>query len=171
MPHHEKHPKTEAVGEITHVFAHRFVLETGSKSLLADLTPRGLEIVSPRVGDRVAIEGEQKPSEIKVSRLKRDGETFEIGDGPHHAREDAPVDSALAIQARTNAGYEFIGAARRKPKHFVLEKKAPRLRSSTSNRTATFVRPSLYHLKIRSGDPRSREHASRKMLPTQTIRA
>lgn len=124
MPHHEKHPKTEAVGEITHVFAHRFVLETGSKTLLADLTPRGLEIVNPRVGDRVAVEGEQKPSEIKVSKLKRDGETFEIGDGPHHGHEHPPADSKLAIQATTNAGYEVIGEARRKPKHFeVLGKK------------------------------------------------
>ncbi|MGC2786326.1 MAG: hypothetical protein WA397_21340 [Roseiarcus sp.] len=96
MPHHEKHPKTEAVGEITHVFAHRFVLETGSKTLLADLTPRELEIVNPRVGDRVAVEGEQKPSEIKVSKLKRDGETFEIGDGPH----PWPRASASRFQAR-----------------------------------------------------------------------
>ena len=124
MPPPEKHPKTEAVGEITHVFAHRFVLQTGSKTLLADLTPHGLEIVHPHVGDRVAVEGEQKPSEIKVSKLKRDGETFEIGDGSHHGREHAPADSALAIQAATNAGYEVIGGARRKPKHFeVLGKK------------------------------------------------
>jgi hypothetical protein len=88
MPHQEKHPKVNAAGEITHVFGHRFVLNTGSKSVLADLTPRGLEIVGLRIGDRVALEGEQKPSEIKVSKLERNGETFAIGHGLHGARED-----------------------------------------------------------------------------------
>jgi hypothetical protein len=81
LPHQEKHPRVNAIGEITHVFGHRFVLKTGS--MLADLTPRGLEVVGPRIGDRVALEGEQKPSEIKVSKLERNGETFAIGHGPH----------------------------------------------------------------------------------------
>jgi hypothetical protein len=124
MPHHEKHPRIVAVGEITHVFAHRFVLQTNSKALLADLTPHGLEAFGPRVGDRVAIEGEQKPSEIKVCKLERNGETFEIGDGPRVEHKHAPADPALAIKATTSAGYEVIGEPRRKPKHFeVLGKK------------------------------------------------
>jgi len=118
MPHHEKHPKTGAVGEITHVFAHRFVLQTDSKTVLADLTPHGLERVGLRVGDRVSIEGEQKPSEIKISRLERNGETFEIGDGPRSEHKHPPADPALATKAATNAGYEVIGELRRKPKHF-----------------------------------------------------
>jgi hypothetical protein len=42
-------------------------LQTGSTTLLVDLTPRGLEIVSPRVGDRVAIEGEQNLLKSKYS--------------------------------------------------------------------------------------------------------
>jgi transcription elongation GreA/GreB family factor len=54
--------------------------------VLADLTPRGLEVVGLRIGDRVALEGEQKPSEIKVSKLERNGETFAIGHGPHDTR-------------------------------------------------------------------------------------
>ena len=68
MPRHENHPNVEAEGEITHVFAHWLVVDTGSKPVLAELTPRGLEIVKLRVGDRVALKGEKKPSEIKVSR-------------------------------------------------------------------------------------------------------
>jgi hypothetical protein len=124
MPHHENHPNIEAAGQITHVFAHRFVLQTGSKAVLADLTPHGLEMVGLRVGDRVAIEGEQKPSEIKVSRLERNGETFEIGDGPRKEHKHAPADPSLALKAATSAGYEVLGEARRKPKHFeVLGKK------------------------------------------------
>ena len=68
MPHQEKRSKVTAAGEITHVFGHRFVLKTGSKSVLADLTPRGLEVVGLRIGDRVAL-GEQKPSESKCPSL------------------------------------------------------------------------------------------------------
>jgi hypothetical protein len=44
MPHQQKRSKVNAAGEITHVFGYRFVLKTGSKSVLADLTPRGLQI-------------------------------------------------------------------------------------------------------------------------------
>jgi hypothetical protein len=51
MAHQEKHSKVNAAGGITNVFGHRFVLKTGSKSVLADLTPRGLEIVGLRIGD------------------------------------------------------------------------------------------------------------------------
>ena len=123
MPHQEKHPKVNAAGEITHVFGHRFVLKTGSKSVLADLTPRGLEVVGLRIGDRVALEGEQKPSEIKVSKLERNGETFAIGHGPHDTREHE-ADPAIAIKTAEDAGYQVIGGPRRKPKHFeVLGKK------------------------------------------------
>jgi hypothetical protein len=123
MPHQEKHSKVNAAGEITHVFGHRFLLKTGSKSVLADLTPRGLEVVGLRIGDRVALEGEQKPSEVKVSNLERNGETFAIGHGPHDTREDE-ADPAIAIKTAEDAGYQVIGGPRRKPKHFaVLGKK------------------------------------------------
>jgi hypothetical protein len=54
--------------------------------VLADLTPRGLEVVGLRIDDRVALEREQKPSEIKVSKLERNGETFAINHGLHGAR-------------------------------------------------------------------------------------
>ena len=49
-------------GTITHVFAHRFVVETAKGPVLADVTPRGLEQVSLRIGDDVRLEGEMKPS-------------------------------------------------------------------------------------------------------------
>jgi hypothetical protein len=107
MPRQEKHPKVNAAGEIIHVFGHRFVLKTGSKSVLADLMPRGLQIAGLRIGDRVALEGEQKPSEIKVSSLNATEK---------HLHSEGPG---------------------RKPKHFeVLEKKAPSLRSITSSSTS-----------------------------------
>jgi hypothetical protein len=107
MPHQEKHSKVNAAGEITHVFGHRFLLKTGSKSVLADLTPRGLEVVGLRIGDRVALEGEQKPSEVKVSNLERNGETFAIGHGPHDTREDEadPANSDQNCRGRWISSY------------------------------------------------------------------
>ena len=123
MPHQEKRSKVTAAGEITHVFGHRFVLKTGSKSVLADLTPRGLQIAGLRIGDRVALEGEQKPSEIKVSNLERNGETFAIGHGLHDTREHE-ADPAIAIKTAEDAGYQVVGGPRCKPRHFeVLGKK------------------------------------------------
>jgi hypothetical protein len=118
MPRHENHPNVEAEGEIRHVFAHRLVVDTGSKPVLAELTPRGLEIVKPRVGDRVALKGEKKPSEIKVSRPERNGETFEIGHGHTTGTNMGAVDPGVAVTAANHAGYRVIGEACRKPKHF-----------------------------------------------------
>jgi hypothetical protein len=61
MPRHEN-PNVEAEGEITHVFAHRFVVDTGSKPVLADLTPRGF--------------GNREASGRRSRRLERRGEAF-----------------------------------------------------------------------------------------------
>ncbi len=55
----------EVKGESTHVFAHRFVLKTGSETVLADLTRCGLEKVNVRVGDHVVIEGERSSTSHK----------------------------------------------------------------------------------------------------------
>jgi hypothetical protein len=163
MPRHEN-PNVEAEGEITHVFAHRFVVDTGSKPVLADLTPRGLEIVKLRVGDRVALKGEEKPSELKVSRLERNGVTFEIGHGPPHDRhEHGAVDLGVAVRAANHAGYRVIGEARRKRKHFeVLGKRAPNLRSFILNSTEIFARLSLCPRTIANGDPKSSGFARRE---------
>ena len=105
MPRHDgKHATINAAGEITEIFAHRFVLKTLSRNVLADLTPHGLEIVTLRVGDKVSIEGEQNPSEIKVSKLERNGETFEIAHGPHDKHAHAPADPVVVIEAAKSAG-------------------------------------------------------------------
>ena len=154
MPHQEKHPKVNAAGEITHVFGHRFVLKTGSKSVLADLTPRGLEIVGLRIGDRVALEGEQKPSEIKVSKLERNGETFAIGHGPHDTREDE-ADPAIAIKTAGDSGYQVIGGTRRKPEHFeVLGKKGAEFEELHIELDGGLRKTSLCPRTITNGNPK-----------------
>ena len=104
------------VGTVTDIFAHRFVVKTKTGNVLADLTPGGAEKVALKVGDVVSIEGEQKPSEIKVLKLTRGGEDYVLDQpGPHRG-----IDVDAARKAAKNAGYRMIGEPRRKPKHFEI---------------------------------------------------
>lgn len=122
MPHHAT---THLTGEVTDIFAHRFVLKTDDGKSLADLGPAGARAVDLKIGDTVEIEGEQHPSEIKVAKLTRAGRDFTIPrPGPKHDE----LNPALAIQAVTEAGYAVLGPPRRKPKHFeVLGRQGARL--------------------------------------------
>lgn len=114
MPHHET---ATAAGKITHVFGHRFVVQTDREPILADITPKGLEQIELRLGDSVELTGEQKPSELKVTRFTRDGRTMMIAHKEkHHDHVDG--DPKVALKAARAAGYATLGEPRRKPKHF-----------------------------------------------------
>ena len=106
-------------GKILHLFAHRFVVETTKGTILADVTPDGIGQIALHVGDTVTLEGEMKPSELKVARLTRDGRSVEIRHKkkPHHD-DHGPADPAVVLAAARAAGYEPVGAPRRKPRHF-----------------------------------------------------
>jgi hypothetical protein len=114
MPHHET---ATVAGKITHIFGHRFVVQTDRAPVLADVTPKGLEQIELKIGDRVELTGEQKPSELKVTRFTRDGRTVTIAHKEkHHDHGDA--DPKIALKAARDAGYATLGEPRRKPKHF-----------------------------------------------------
>lgn len=114
-------------GKVTHIFAHRFVVRTTEGSVLADLTPRGMEQITLRVGDTVGLEGEMKPSELKVSRLVRDGKTIRVEHKPKHDHHPH-ADPRIAMAAARELGFEPVGDPRRKPKHFeVLGRKSGKL--------------------------------------------
>lgn len=85
--------------------------------MLADLTPRGREKITLQIGDQVTLEGELKPSELKVLRLTCEGKSFDIGprDNEDHHPSVAPERAREFARA---AGFEAIGEPRRKPKHF-----------------------------------------------------
>ena len=114
MPDHQTIAIT---GKVTHVFGHRFVVETGHGAVLADLTPRGAEQHALRIGEVVSLSGEMKPSELKVSQLTIGKTTIMIEHKkPHdHHTHGEPGD---AIKAALDAGFEPLGQPRRKPKHF-----------------------------------------------------
>lgn len=130
MPHHRERIIT---GTIAHVFGHRFVVEAASGFVLADLTPHGAETIKLRVGDKVTLEGEMKPTELKVFAFTTGGKTVRIEHGPkHHHHHDHDhdhrhhddADPAVAIEAAKAAGYAVLDEPRRKPKHFeVLARK------------------------------------------------
>jgi hypothetical protein len=111
------HRTISVSGKITHVFGHRFVVETSQGPVLADLTPKGAEQHAVRVGEVVSLSGEMKPSELKVSRLTAGKATITIDHKkPHdHHLHAEPAD---AIRAARDAVFEPLGQPRRKPKHF-----------------------------------------------------
>ncbi len=108
-------------GKILHLFAHRFVVQTADGAILADVTPEGIEQIALHVGDTVSLEGEMKPSELKVARLTCGGRLVQIEHRKKPHRGDhghAPADAEIALNAARAAGYAPVGAPRRKPKHF-----------------------------------------------------
>jgi hypothetical protein len=112
------------------LFAHRFVLRTTDGCVLADLTPEGAERIQLLVGDEITIEGEKKPSEIKVRRIERGGEVVDLSEEPSRRGKtsdkikagDASLgeDAASATRIVTEAGLTPIGKPRRKHKHFEI---------------------------------------------------
>lgn len=121
MPHHDTVALT---GTIEHVFAHRFTLVADGMTHLADLTPKGLEAFPLREGLHVSLEGEQRPSEIKVTRIATPGreqvhiEHKKPHHGPGHKHPDGPANPMRILVAVKAEGWVPEGEPRRKPKHF-----------------------------------------------------
>jgi hypothetical protein len=116
MPKHQTNLKIN--GNVTHIFAHRFVVQTDTGPVLGDLTPRGREQITLKVGDRVTLEGEMKPSELKVVRLSRNGEKVVEFDHEKRTEQHPEAEPGVALRSAEMAGFETLGTPRRKPKHF-----------------------------------------------------
>ena len=115
MPHHA-HIKVE--GRIGDIFSHRFVIElSDGTKILADVGPRGADAFRLETGTQVTIEGEMKPSELKVERIARRGGEAAVTvehkkkHPPHedHHHEHADPDAAKRTVKR--AGFEPLGNA------------------------------------------------------------
>lgn len=123
MPHHEH---IALAGVIEHVFAHRFTLINEGLAYLADLGPKGAEAFRLESGAAIRLEGERRPSEIKVSRIASKGGRFvEIEHkkphhGPKHHHPDVAADPRVVLKSAKSAGWTVHGVPDRKPKHFEL---------------------------------------------------
>lgn len=116
------HERSRLSGKITHIFAHRFVVQTRNGAVLADLTPHGSDLVDLKIGAEVELEGERKPSELKVERFTCGGASVEIAHKKKHDHDHhEPADPEVAIEAARAAGFELIGKPHRKPKHFEIQ--------------------------------------------------
>lgn len=106
MPHHEK---VALAGVIEHVFAHRFTLICNDQAYLADLGPKGAEAFALKEGVAVRLEGERRPSEIKVARIARKGGSFvevehkKPHHGPKHRHPEGPADPR--VRGRSEEGW------------------------------------------------------------------
>jgi hypothetical protein len=118
---HEEQSKTLS-GEVTDIFAHRFVVKTADGKVLADLGPKGADQVPLKAGDRVNLIGNMKPSELKVHSIARNGERpvgIEHPKKPHpHELDEA--DPGPALKTAEANGFTVLGKPRRKPKHFEI---------------------------------------------------
>jgi hypothetical protein len=118
---HEEQLKTLS-GEVTNIFAHRFVVKTGNGKVLADLGPAGADQVRLKEGDRVNLIGNMKPSEVKVHSISRNGARPVIIEHPQkpHPHEHDEADPGPALKTAESNGFTVLGEPRRKPKHFEI---------------------------------------------------
>jgi len=114
---------TTISGEVTDIFAHRFVIKTATGKILADLGPKGAERVAVKKGDHVKVSGEMKPSELKVGQITKEGEQpidIDHKKKPHEGKHERDADPNIAIRTARAAGFTVIGEPKRRPKHFEL---------------------------------------------------
>ena len=118
---HEEPTKTLS-GQVTDIFAHRFVVKTAEGKVLADLGPKGTEQVLLKTGDRVELVGELKPSEIKVHSIAKNGGPSIPVHRPSkpHPHEHDEADPGPALKTAEANGFTVIRKPLRKPKHFEI---------------------------------------------------
>ncbi|MFT4099314.1 MAG: hypothetical protein QM651_19500 [Rhodoblastus sp.] len=110
-------------GIVWGAFKHRFALETETGKTLIDIGPKTAEKLSISEGDRIEVEGERKPSEVKAHAIKFGGKTHKIDwpdkpKGPKHHHDGATPDAAM--KAVADDGYKIKGDPERHPKHWEI---------------------------------------------------
>ncbi len=119
-----EHETRSLSGQVTDVFAHRFVVKTGKGKVLADLGPKGAERVPLKEGDRVDLIGDMKPSELKVHSIAKNGARPVLVDHPGkphpHPHDLEEADPKPALRTAEANGLTIVGEPRRKPKHFEI---------------------------------------------------
>jgi hypothetical protein len=109
-------------GQVTDIFAHRFVVKTKEGKVLADLGPKGAERVPLREGDRVDLIGDMKRSELKVHSIARNGARPVLVEHPGkpHPPHELEADPKPALKTVEANGFTVLGKPRRKPKHYEI---------------------------------------------------
>lgn len=119
MPHHHT---AKISGAVTDIFGHRFVVETSKGKVLADIGPKAADHVALKRGDKVEIEGEEKPTEVKVHRIAVGGRApVDAHHGPKHKDHDEnhrDFSDTDACRIAERDGFKILGALTPHKKHF-----------------------------------------------------
>ena len=120
MPHRRNQ---RISGKVTDVFGHRFVLATASGKVLADIGPEASGLVTVNVDDSVEIEGEEKPTEIKVRSISiGGGKSVETHPAPKHAGKEhdhrPPFSAEDARRVAEKMGFRIVGPLTPHKKHY-----------------------------------------------------
>ena len=123
------HRHIELSGRVWGVFAHRFAVETAKGKMLVDVGPKAAERIALHEGDRIEVEGECKPSEIKAHMLiDAQGRRHAIDwppkgehkqDDHKHGKHDN-ADPRVALKSAQAEGYVISGEPKRRPKHWEI---------------------------------------------------
>lgn len=116
MPHH---PNIKTSGTVTDVFGHRFVIETAKGRILADIGPEAADTTPLNAGDRVEIEGERRPSEVKVHRISVGGaHAVEAHRRPKDHDHGSDFGEHQARRIAEKAGFKILGNLTPHKRHF-----------------------------------------------------
>jgi hypothetical protein len=166
---HERQTRSLS-GQVTDIFAHRFVVKTEKGKVLADLGPKGAEQVPLREGDRVELIGEMKPSELKVHSIARnDGRPIlvEYPGKPTTLRMNwaTPTRGPLSKQPRRTASRSLANrGANRSISRFSAGTARATWSSCTSSWTAPCAKPGRCTTTIRNGQGKSKPGDSGETL-------
>lgn len=120
MPHHHD---VKTSGTITDVFGHRFVVKTRTGTVLADIGPDAAARITLGANQPVKLEGEQKPTEIKVHRISVGGSAYveahhEPRDRKEHGEQENDFTAADAKRIAEKEGFRIVGALTPHKKHY-----------------------------------------------------
>jgi hypothetical protein len=81
------------------------VIDTAHAVILVDLTPQGLDQVAIHPGEEVSLEGERKPSELKVTRFPRGENCSDRTQEKHYEKDHPHADPAIVLKSARITGF------------------------------------------------------------------
>lgn len=120
MPHHHT---VKVSGKVTDIFGHRFIVETSKGNVLADIGPKAAGHIALKRDEKVELEGEGKPTEIKVHRIAFGGRpAVDVHHSPthkdHHDDDHPAFSAADARRIAERGGFKIVGELCPHKKHY-----------------------------------------------------
>ncbi len=118
-------------GTITDIYGPRFVLETGSGRVLVEMSPRGMDKVKLKTGEKIDVEGERMQNQLRAQRVTlADGHAYTTGKKQRTWREfvtgkpepdrNVAFMAADASKIATAGGYAVRGEPKADGRQFMV---------------------------------------------------